>query len=63
MIRINKSELVPVHLESDTTNPVGRRLSDNVKASELLNFTPEISLETGINELSRWYFEKPNKTK
>lgn len=58
MIRINNSNLVPVHMEDNTINPVNRRLSDNIKASELLNFTPKVSLETGISELSKWYFQK-----
>lgn len=60
MININKSNLVPQHLDSDTINPVNRRLSDNLRSKELLNFTPEVSLETGISELSKWYFEKNN---
>lgn len=63
MISINNSNLLPVHMEDNTVNPVNRRLSDNIKASELLNFTPEVSLETGISELSKWYFQKPKNHK
>ena len=62
MIRINNSNLVPVHMEDNTINPVNRRLSDNIKASELLNFTPEVSLEKGISELSKWYFQKNKRS-
>ena len=35
-----------------------RRLADIGKARELLSFTPSVSLEQGMKELTAWYFEK-----
>lgn len=61
MIKVNKSKIKPVFTESNSVNPVSRRLSDNRKAKKLLNFTPETKLEQGIKELSGWYFEKTKK--
>lgn len=58
MLKINNCELKPVHLESNIINPVSRRLSDNDKAIELLNFKPEVKLEEGLKNLSQWYFQK-----
>ena len=58
MLRINDSKLKPVFVESNTVNPVSRRLAENKKAYELLKFIPEITLEEGLKKLSKWYFEK-----
>jgi UDP-glucose 4-epimerase len=58
LLKINKSNLKPVYIESNKVNPVGRRLSDNSKAEELIGFTPKITLEEGLKRLSQWYYEK-----
>ncbi len=58
MIKINKSNIKPEYLESNTVNPVSRRLSDNSKARKLLNYSPQTNLEIGLKELCDWYFEK-----
>lgn len=58
MIRINNSSIKPVYKESNSVNPVSRRLSDNSKAKRLLNYSPKTKLESGLKELSEWYFEK-----
>ena len=58
LLRVNNSELEPEHREENTINPVSRRLADTTKAKQLLNFLPYISLEKGLTELSKWYFEK-----
>lgn len=62
MLKINNCELKPVFIESNTINPVSRRLADKNKSKELLNFEPEVSLETGLKKLSEWYFEKSKTT-
>lgn len=58
MIKINSSNIKPEYLESNTVNPVSRRLSDNSKAKHLLNYSPRTILEQGLKELCDWYFEK-----
>jgi len=58
MLKINDSNLKPVYLESNSVNPVSRRLSENKKAKKLLNFTPQVNLDEGLKNLSRWYYEK-----
>lgn len=58
MIKINSSNIKPEYLESNTVNPVSRRLSDNSKARHLLNYSPRTILEQGLKELCDWYFEK-----
>lgn len=63
MIKVNKSKIKPVFTESNSVNPVSRRLSDNRKAKKLLNFTPETKLKQGLKELSGWYFEKTKTAK
>ncbi len=61
LLKVNNSNLVPEHREENLINPVSRRLADINKAKTLLNFTPTISLEQGMKELSEWYFEKQKK--
>ena len=56
LLRVNKSDLNPEYREENSINPVSRRLADVSKAKNLLNFTPTISLEDGLKELSDWYF-------
>ncbi|HTB26328.1 MAG TPA: NAD-dependent epimerase/dehydratase family protein [Puia sp.] len=62
LLKVNHSNLIPEFREENSINPVSRRLADISKAKKLLNFTPTISLEQGMKELSEWYFEK-NKIK
>jgi len=62
LLRVNHSHLTPEYREENAVNPVSRRLADISKAKELLHFTPTISLEQGMKELSEWYFQKINIT-
>jgi UDP-glucose 4-epimerase len=62
LLKVNHSNLNPEFREENSINPVSRRLADISKAKKLLHFTPTISLEQGMKELSEWYFEK-NKIK
>ncbi|MBS1917402.1 MAG: NAD-dependent epimerase/dehydratase family protein [Bacteroidetes bacterium] len=58
LLKVNNSHLQPEHREENSVNPVSRRLADISKAKRLLGFTPTVSLEQGLKELSEWYFEK-----
>jgi UDP-glucose 4-epimerase len=58
LLKVNNSLLQPVFSETNTVNPVSRRLADNSKAKKLLNFQPSINLEEGLSELSTWYLKK-----
>lgn len=58
LLKVNDSTLTPEHREESSINPVSRRLADISKAKELLDFTPTVTLEQGMKELSEWYFEK-----
>ena len=58
LLKVNDSVLTPEFREENSINPVSRRLADISKAKELLKFTPTITLEQGMKELSEWYFEK-----
>jgi UDP-glucose 4-epimerase len=58
LLKVNNSNLKPEFRAENSINPVSRRLADITKAKELLRFTPTISLEQGMKELSEWYFEK-----
>jgi UDP-glucose 4-epimerase len=58
LLKVNNSNLTPEFRAENSINPVSRRLADITKAKELLKFTPTISLEQGMKELSEWYFEK-----
>lgn len=58
LLKVNNSSLSPEYREENSINPVSRRLADIRKAQELLNFTPTVSLEQGMKELTDWYFEK-----
>lgn len=61
LLYVNNSTLMPEYRAENTVNPVSRRLADINKAKKLLNFSPTISLEEGMKELSEWYFKKQNK--
>lgn len=58
LLKVNDSKLEPVYKEENSINPVSRRLADISKAGKLLQFSPSTSLETGLKELSEWYFNK-----
>ena len=58
LLKVNDSQLEPEFREENSINPVSRRLADIEKAKKLLSFTPTVSLEQGMKELSAWYFEK-----
>ena len=62
MLKVNGSTLKTEYREENSVNPVQRRLADISKAKEMLGFTPTVSLEQGMKELSEWYFEKLNVT-
>ncbi len=58
MLKVNGSTLKTEYREENSVNPVQRRLANVSKAKELLGFTPTVSLEQGMKELSEWYFGK-----
>jgi len=58
LLNVNKSTISPQHKEDNTINPVSRRVADNQKAYNMLNFEPAVSLTEGLLELSQWYFQK-----
>jgi len=58
LLKVNDSNLTPEHREENSINPVSRRLADISKAQRMLNFTPTVSLEQGMKELTKWYFDK-----
>jgi UDP-glucose 4-epimerase len=58
LLKVNNCDLQPVYREANSINPVSRRLADVSKAKLLLSYTPSITLEQGLKELSDWYFEK-----
>lgn len=58
MLKVNGSTLKTEYRAENSVNPVQRRLADISKAKEMLGFTPTVSLEQGMKELSEWYFEK-----
>jgi UDP-glucose 4-epimerase len=58
LLKVNNSSLKPEFREENSINPVSRRLADISKAKELLGFTPTVDLETGMKELTAWYFDK-----
>jgi UDP-glucose 4-epimerase len=58
LLKVNNADLQPVFKEANSINPVSRRLADISKADKILGYTPAITLEQGLKELSAWYFEK-----
>ncbi|HZK65227.1 MAG TPA: NAD-dependent epimerase/dehydratase family protein [Puia sp.] len=58
LLKVNNSGLSPEFRAENSINPVSRRLADISKAKELLDFTPTVSLEKGMKELTEWYFDK-----
>src|SRR5205085_6137833 len=62
LLKVNDSELTPEFREETSYNPVSRRLADITKAQTLLGFSPSVSLDKGMKELSEWYFSKIKAT-
>lgn len=62
LLHVNNSTLAPDFKAENTINPVSRRLADNSKAKNKLHFLPETTLEKGLSELSKWYFNKKDLT-
>jgi UDP-glucose 4-epimerase len=62
LLKVNDSTLTPEYRDESSYNPVSRRLADISKAQKLLDFTPTVSLEEGMKELSQWYFLKTKAT-
>lgn len=62
LLDVNYSTLQPLFREENTVNPVSRRLADVEKAKRMLNFSTDISLKKGLEELSAWYFDKQKAT-
>jgi UDP-glucose 4-epimerase len=62
LLKVNDSTLTPEFREETSYNPVSRRLADITKAKKLLGFTPTVSLEAGLKELTEWYFSKIKTT-
>lgn len=58
LLQTNGSTLQPEYRPENTVNPVSRRLADVSKARTMLGFEASVSLEEGLKQLSRWYFEK-----
>ena len=58
LLKVNDSDLQPEYREETSYNPVSKRLADISKAQQLLGFTPTVSLEEGMKELTNWYFSK-----
>jgi UDP-glucose 4-epimerase len=62
LLKVNDSTLKPEFREETSYNPVSRRLADISKAQKLLNFTPTVTIEEGMKELTEWYFSKIKAT-
>ena len=58
LLKVNNANLNPVFKEANSVNPVSRRLADISKAKRLLGYTPDVTLQAGLKELSNWYFDK-----
>src|SRR6476620_2892675 len=54
LLKVNHSNLTPEFRAENSINPVSRRLADISKAKEMLGFTPTVSLEEGMKELTDW---------
>jgi UDP-glucose 4-epimerase len=61
LLVVNNAKLEPEFHPTNSVNPVSRRLADISKAKAVLNFQPSITLEEGLELLSKWYFDKQNK--
>jgi UDP-glucose 4-epimerase len=61
ILKVNKSGMKPEYRKENSVNPVSRRLAGIEKAKTLIGFSPVTPLETGLEELSDWYFEKQKR--
>lgn len=59
LLKANSCSLTPEHRPANSVNPVSRRLADISRARKLLGYEPTITLDAGLKQLSRWYFDKP----
>lgn len=57
LLAANGSSLEPIFMPTNVVNPVSRRLADISAARNGIGFEPTVTLEEGLRELSRWYFE------
>jgi UDP-glucose 4-epimerase len=55
LLRVMNSDLKPEYGPERTINPVSRRLADTRKASRLLAFSSQYSLEEGLRHLVEWW--------
>lgn len=54
-IGMGRPDLVPIHAEERSVNPVPRRLACTKAAREALGFMPKIPIEQGISDLIAWW--------
>ncbi|MBW6397553.1 NAD-dependent epimerase/dehydratase family protein [Roseomonas sp. HJA6] len=52
---MGRPELVPLHQEERSVNPVPRRIADTSRARDLIGFEASLPLEEGIAELVAWW--------
>jgi UDP-glucose 4-epimerase len=57
LIEVNKVDLIPEFRDSDSINPVSRRIADISKANKMIDYEPSYNLKKGLKELSDWYFK------
>ena len=57
LIEVNKVDLIPEFRDSDSINPVSRRIADISKANKMIDYEPSYDLKKGLKELSDWYFK------
>ncbi|MEX6689936.1 NAD-dependent epimerase/dehydratase family protein [Danxiaibacter flavus] len=58
MLKVNDSTLQPEFREQNLVNPVSRRRADTTKAANMLGFQASFSIENGLADLSKWYFQR-----
>ena len=57
LIQVNEVNLTPEFKESDSINPVSRRIANISKANKMIDYEPSYDLKKGLKELSDWYFK------
>ncbi len=55
LMRVMGSELPPIYGPERSVNKVSRRLADTTAAREKLGFVAEVDLDSGLDELVRWW--------
>lgn len=58
LLKVNNCNLTPEFHGANAVNPVSKRIADISKAEKMLEYKPEINLESGLIDLSKWYFSK-----